>query len=92
MKITTGTIVRTIILALALVNQVMSATGHAILPISDETVETAVTTVATIATAVIAWWKNNSFTKPALIGDMSMRRARLEAREDKRLSVHDDHE
>ena len=82
MKITKSTIVRTVILALALFNQLMSATGHAILPIDDATVEAAVTTAATIVTAVIAWWQNNSFTMAALKGDELMRahkeRAKLE--------------
>lgn len=90
MKITTGTIVRTIILALALFNQVMSATGHAVLPISDETVETTVSVVVTIVTAVIAWWKNNSFTMPARIGDFHMNQARLQIREEKRLNGKDE--
>ena len=76
LKISTGTIVRTVILILALFNQIMSASGHAILPISDETAETAVSTIVTIVTAIVAWWKNNSFTKPALIGDQAMREAR----------------
>ena len=34
-NITSGTIARTIILALALVNQLLSVTGHAVLPIED---------------------------------------------------------
>ena len=34
--ISTGTIIRTIILALALFNQVMTASGHPIINISDE--------------------------------------------------------
>ena len=76
LKVSTGTIVRTVILLVALFNQVMSVSGHAILPIDDEMVESAVSTIATIVTAIIAWWKNNSFTKPALIGDVAMNEAR----------------
>lgn len=92
MKITTSTIVRTIILALALINQILVATGHPVIDLENDTIETLITTAATVITALIAWWKNNSFTKPALIGDMSMRRARLEAREGKRLTFQDEHE
>lgn len=90
MKITAGTIARTIILALALVNQLLSATGHAIIPIEDDTVETLVSTAITIITALIAWWKNNSFTHAALVGDIAMRRQRYNDREDKRLTVKKD--
>jgi SPP1 family holin len=70
--IKTGTIVRTICLVLALINQLLSNAGHAVLPISDEQVETLVTTIITIAVAVWSWWKNNSFTKPAIAADEYM--------------------
>lgn len=86
MEITAWTIARTIILFLALVNQLLSASGHAVIPIEDATVETLVSTAFTIVTAVIAWWKNNSFTYAARLGDFHMRKARQEAAEDKRFS------
>ena len=75
-NITAGTIARIICLALALTNQVLSATGHAVLPIEDAQVETLVTTGLTVAASVAAWWKNNSFTLPARIGDEHMNAAR----------------
>ncbi len=73
MNITSGTIVRTIILVLALVNQILTATGHSVINISDESVNTLISTGFTIVTAVIAWWKNNSFTQSALKADEVMR-------------------
>ena len=72
-KVSVGTIVRTVLLMLALVNQILTATGHSIIPISDETITQLITNVATIVTALIAWWKNNSFTKAALAGDATMK-------------------
>lgn len=90
MEITAGTIARTIILFLALVNQLLSASGHAVIPIEDATVETLVSTAFTIITALVAWWKNNSFTAAARLGDFHMRKARQMARENKRLDVKDD--
>ena len=84
MKITVGTIVRTVILAVALVNQILVASGHSVIPIQDEEWEALITTGATVITALIAWWKNNSFTYPARLGDFHMRKARAEAAEDKR--------
>lgn len=88
MNITSGTIARTIILALALINQILSASGHAILPIEDETVEALVSAAATVITAVIAWWKNNSFTLAARKGDERM----WLYKEHKRLTGEDYHE
>ena len=75
-NISAGTIARTACLALALTNQILSATGHAVLPIEDAQVETLVTTGLTVAASVAAWWKNNSFTPAARIGDEHMNAAR----------------
>ena len=76
MKITSGTLARTIILALALINQVLSMCGIAVLPIEDAQVETIVTTLWTVIAAVVAWWKNNSFTAQAIEADKALREAR----------------
>ena len=73
MNITSGTIARTIILVLALLNQLLTATGHSVINISDESVNTLISTGFTIVTAIIAWWKNNSFTQSALKADEVMR-------------------
>ena len=61
-KVSTGTIVRTVCLFLALVNQLLSASGHSVLPIENEQVEVLISTVVTVGTALRIWWKNNSFT------------------------------
>ena len=73
MNITSGTIARKAILVLALVNQILTATGHNIINISDESINTLVSTGFTIISAVLAWWKNNSFTQSALKADEVMR-------------------
>lgn len=65
----TDTIVRTVCLILALVNQLLSNTGRAVLPIADAQVETLITTVITVGVSLWNWWKNNSFTQAALVGD-----------------------
>lgn len=72
MKVEAGTIVRTICLVLALINQVLVMSGHSILPIEDATVEAVVTNIVTIVTAVAAWWKNNSFTQKAIAADKEL--------------------
>ncbi len=68
-KVQPDTIARTIILALALINQLLSATGHAVIPIQDADVETLVSTGFTVVMAIINWWFNNSWTQAALRGD-----------------------
>ena len=68
-KISAGTIARTIILLLALINQCLSMAGVSPLPIEDKQVEAIITTAWTVIAALIAWWKNNSFTQAALAGD-----------------------
>lgn len=73
MNITAGTLARTIILALALINQILSATGHPVLPIEDAQIETLVTTGWTVVAAIVAYWKNNSWTAAAKAGDEIMK-------------------
>ena len=72
-QITSGTIARTVISILALVNQVLTAMGHSVINISDENVNTLISTGFTIVSALIAWWKNNSFTQSAIKADEVMR-------------------
>lgn len=72
-KITAATVARTICLVLALVNQGLAIAGVSPLPIEDETVTQIVSLAATVITSLIAWWKNNSFTKAALAGDAAMK-------------------
>lgn len=73
LQITSGTIARTAILILALVNQVLTATGHSVINISDENINTLISTGFTIVSAIIAWWKNNSFTQAAIMADEVMK-------------------
>lgn len=75
-NITAGTIARTACLALALTNQILSATGHPVLPIEDSQLESLITTGLTVAASLAAWWKNNSFTPAARIGDQHMKAAK----------------
>ena len=68
-KISPSTIARTAALALALANHVLSVTGHSMLPIESAELEQLVSTGLTITTALISWWKNNSFTPEAIEAD-----------------------
>ena len=73
MKISASTIARTVILCLALVNQCLSMAGMSPLPIEDAQLETLITTGWTVIAAVVAWWKNNSFTQAAIKADQLMK-------------------
>ena len=75
--ISAGTIARTACLLLALTNQLLSAFGKPVLPIESASVEQLVTAGITTVTALIAWWKNNSFTRAALEADKTFERERL---------------
>lgn len=68
-KISAGTVARTIILALALVNQLLTTAGYPVLPIEDEQVNTLVSTIWTVAASLWAWWKTNGFTKAGIEGE-----------------------
>lgn len=69
MKIKVETIVRTIVLAIALVNQSLTAMGKNPLPFADETLYEFLTILFTFIASGWAWWKNNSFTKNAIAAD-----------------------
>ena len=75
--VSVGTIVRTACFFLALVNQILQAMGKSPLPITNDQMKALVTTGFTVITGLIAWYKNNSFTKAAQIGDEAMASAKL---------------
>ena len=63
------TIARTIILALALLNQLLAILGKGTIEIAENDVYQVVSIVWTIASAIVAWWYNNSFTQHAIRAD-----------------------
>ena len=70
LRVDSGTIARTIILFLALLNQVLGLFGVQAIPIEDEQVNLLISTGWTVAAAIAAWWKNNSFTQAAIKADI----------------------
>jgi len=71
--IDTGTVARSLILLLALVNQILVSRGIAVLPIRDDQVNALVSILWTVASSVWAWWKNNSVTRFAQAADNHLR-------------------
>lgn len=74
----TETIIRTIVLILALVNQALAICGKEKIPITDDDIYQLVTLIITIGSALWAWWKNNSFTLPAIKADEYLEKLRRE--------------
>ena len=68
-KISSGTVARTIVLAISLLNQLLTMNGKNPLPFADEAVYQGVTATITVVSSLVAWWKNNSFTGAAIQAD-----------------------
>jgi SPP1 family holin len=69
MYCTKQTLIRTAVLMIALLNQILTVLGKNPLPFSDEAVYEGLTAVFTAAAGLWAWWKNNSFTAEAAEAD-----------------------
>lgn len=69
MKISKGTIVRTIMLVIVLINVVLKHFGIDVINVEESQVLTFVEALIEVATIVVAFWKNNSFTQKAIKAD-----------------------
>lgn len=76
MSIKKDTIIRTVCLLLALINQALTLAGKSPLPIEDAQVTELLSLIFTVAASLWAWWKNNSFTKAAIAADEVMENMR----------------
>ena len=73
-KVEKGPIVRTAVLAVALLNQALAVAGRSPLPFSEGEVGQAVSMVLTAAASLWAWWRNNSFTQAAIKADEQLKK------------------
>ena len=73
-KPSAGTIARTIILVVAIINNALAIAGKSPLPISNEEITEVVSFVFTTVAAFVAWWKNNSFTQKAIAADETFKK------------------
>ena len=69
-SVKTDTIIRTVLLIVALINQALTIAGHPVLPISDEQITELLSLALTVGASLWAWWKNNSFTQAAIRADV----------------------
>ena len=72
-KTTKGTIVRTIVLFVAVINHFLTLSGHSVLPFDEDSVNEIVSTVFMAVASIWTWWKNNSFTPAAKEADKYMK-------------------
>ena len=69
MKISKGTIVRTIMLVIVIINLILKQMGHDIINVSESEILSAVEMIIEVAVIVVTFWKNNSFTDKAIKAD-----------------------
>lgn len=72
-KLDAGTVARTIVLFIALLNQIFAISGIAALDINENDVYQLVSLLFTVGSALVSWWKNNSFSEEAIEGDKLMK-------------------
>ena len=78
LKVKVDTVVRTICLIIALVNQFLIIIGKGRIPFTEDEIYQAVSYIVLAVIAIWTWWKNNSFTKPAIKADEYMEKLRKE--------------
>lgn len=78
MKASKETLIRTIILFVAIANNILTVYGKNPLPISEEELYSTISMIITTAATIWAWWKNNSFTKTAIEADETIKKIKMD--------------
>lgn len=68
-KVEKGTVIRTIVNIVAMVNLGLTLAGKNPIPYSETEIYTGLSVAAEVCTNLWTWWKNNSFTKAAIRAD-----------------------
>jgi SPP1 family holin len=68
-KISKGTIVRTVMVAIVIINIILKKLGIGIINTDENTVASAVEMVIEVGAIICAWWYNNSFSTAAKKAD-----------------------
>lgn len=69
MKVTKGTIVRTIMLGIVLINMILRKAGVDVIGVEESQVAGFVEMVIEVAVIITTFWKNNSFSQKAIKAD-----------------------
>ena len=76
LAVTIETKIRTALFFVAWLNEIFAFFGAPTLELDFGQVYGVVSSVVAFGVSIWAWWKNNSFTMPALIGDVAMNAAK----------------
>lgn len=79
MKISKGTIVRTIMIILVIVNMILGHLGYDLINVEENEVLEFVETIIEIAIIAVGFWKNNSFSEKAIKADKFLQELREES-------------
>ncbi len=69
LKISKGTIVRTIMLIIVVVNMILQHFGIDIIKVDESEIASLVEIILELAVIIVTFWKNNSFTDKAIKAD-----------------------
>lgn len=70
LTVKTQTVIRTICLIIALINQLLILCGKGRIPFTEDEIYQTVSYIVLGVIALWTWWKNNSFTKDAIAADI----------------------
>lgn len=76
LPVAAGTIARTIVFAVAWINQLFAFNGLPVIDFDPDATYLAISSTITFVVSVWTYWKNNSFTAAAKAGDLIMGRVR----------------
>lgn len=76
LPVSAGTIARTIVFAVAWINQLFAFNGLPVIDFDPDATYLAISSTITFVVSVWTYWKNNSFTAAAKAGDLIMGRVR----------------
>lgn len=76
MKISKSTIIRTILVAIVIINFVLEKLGVDLIPADESLITMIVETVIEIAVIVVGFWKNNSYSQAAIRADEFLKELR----------------
>ena len=79
MKISKGTIVRTIMIVLVIVNVILGHLGYDLINVDENELLEFVEALIEIAITVVGFWKNNSYTEKAIKADELLKGLREES-------------
>ena len=74
MNISKGTIVRTIMLVIVIINIILQHFGLDIINVNESEILSLVEILLELAVIVVSFWKNNSFTEKAIEADKFLKK------------------